>query len=126
MLRVHRQALVLHRFYGLLTDAIIAHRDEGTLYLVAALASQAGQVLGEESVAVSTVKYWHLDYVNKGGKFTPDERGHHTRELLVNEEDVKRKFVKWSLQKAKKDELDVESARDFLNNELLNTLQAHA
>lgn len=124
LLRVHRQALVLHRFYGMLTDAIVAHRDEGIVYIVAALAYEAGQVLGEEAVAVSTVKYWHLDYVDKGGKFTPDERGHHSRELLVNEEDVKRKFVKWSLLKAKSDELDVESARDFLNNELLNTLQA--
>lgn len=41
------------------------------------------------------------------------------------EEDVKSKFVKWSLKKAKADELDVQAAKDFLNTELLNTLEAN-
>lgn len=122
---MNRQALVLHRLYELLKDAITAHQEQGTYYIVSALATQAGKVLGEDVVAVSTVKYWHLDYVDKNGKFQPDERGHHTRELLIMEEDVKSKFVKWSLKKAKADELDVEAARDFLNNELLNNLEAN-
>lgn len=39
------------------------------------------------------------------------------------EEDVKSKFTRWSLLKAKSDDLSVEAARDFLNQELLNTLE---
>ena len=33
----------------------------------------------------------------------------------MNEEDIQNKFVKWSLKAARKDELSVEAARDFLN-----------
>lgn len=36
------------------------------------------------------------------------------------EEDVKRKFVRWSLSKAKHDELSVEAAQEYLNTELLS------
>lgn len=85
--------------------------------------------MGDDAVAESTVRYWHADYVHNNGVFRPDERGHYTRELLINEEDVKRKFVKWSLRAAKSSELNVESARDYLNKELLSSLEvcgAHA
>lgn len=37
-------------------------------------------------------------------------------------QDIYRKFMKWSLSKAKKDELSVEEARDHLNNDLLASL----
>lgn len=122
--RVHRQALVLHRYYDLLADAITAHQNDGVRYMVVALGAEAARVLGEDRVAVSTVRYWHADYVNgTEGIFRPDERGHYTRELLVMEEDILRKFTKWSLTKAKKDELSVEAAQGYLNNELLNTLE---
>lgn len=121
---MHRQALVLHRYYELLADAILAHQQTGAPYLVLDLGAQAGRVLGEERVAVSTVRYWHSDYVTGNGLFRPDERGHFTRELLIMEEDIYRKFTKWSLTQAKKDDLSVEAAQDFLNNELLNTLEA--
>lgn len=124
LLRAHRQALALHKYYELLSQAIQAWRDHGTHYLVVSLAHQAGKVLGEESVACSTVRYWHAEYVDRRGTFRPDERGHHTRDLLVMEEDVKSKFVKWSLRKAKDDDLSVESAREFLNTELLIGLEA--
>lgn len=124
LLRVNRQALVLHRYYTLLTEAILAYRDAGTLYLVTSLGTEAGKVLGEERVAVSTVRYWHFDYVDSNGMFRPDERGHHTRELLVMEEDINHKFTKWSLMQAKKDDLSVASAREFLNNNLLSSLPA--
>lgn len=124
LLRVNRQALVLHRYYMLLSEAINAHQEHGKLYSVTELGGAAGKILGEESVAVSTVRYWHFNYVDGEGKFKPDERGHHTRELLIVEEDVKRRFVQWSLKQAKNDDLSVESAMNFLNNELLNTLEA--
>lgn len=124
LLRVNRQALVVRRFYELLTESIIAYAENGTHYLVTNLASRAGRVLGGESVVGSTVRLWHAQYVGAGGIFQPDERGHHTRELLIMEEDVKHKFTKWSLRQAKSDELSVESARDFLNNELLSSLEA--
>lgn len=124
LLRVNRQALVLHKYYELLTEAIKSYHQFGTHYLVVSLGALAGKVLGEESVVVTTVRLWHAQYVNSDGIFKPDERGHHGRELLVNEEDIKLKFTKWSLMKAKKDELSVETARDYLNNELLITLEA--
>lgn len=125
-MRVNRQALVLHRYYQLLADAIAAHQTTGELYLVVNIGAEASQVLGEDSVAVSTVRYWHADYVDGNGLFRADERGYYARELLVMEEDVNRKFVKWSLVKAKSDDLSVEAAQDFLNNELLCSLEALA
>lgn len=124
LLRVHRQALVLHKYYELLAHAIITHRESGAHYVVLSLGFQAGKVLGDEAVAVSTVRYWHAEYVRREGVFRPDERGHHTRELLVMEEDIKNKFTKWSLRKAKTDDLSVEAAREYLNTELLITLEA--
>lgn len=115
--------MVLRRYYELLHDAITNNRDHGAHYLVTALGSQAGTTLGDESVAVSTVRYWHAQYVTGGGIFRPDERGHHTRELLIMEEDIKQRFVKWSLTQAKSDDLCIESARAFLNDEVLATLE---
>lgn len=123
LLRVHRQALVLRRYYELLIEAITAFQADGTHYIVVNLATRAGKILGEDAVAVSTVRYWHVQYAHGGGVLRPDERGHHTRELLIMEEDIHRKFVKWSLKMAKNDDLSVEAAKDFLNNELLNTLE---
>lgn len=122
-MRVHRQALVLHRYYEILGKAIVSNHNSGVHYLVTNLGEQAGKILGEESVAVSTVRYWHRDYVIGEGVLRPDERGHHTRELLILEEDVKTKFTKWSLKQAKADDLNVELAQEFLNNELLVTLE---
>lgn len=119
LLRVHRQAMVLRRYYELLLEAIRNHQDGGHHFYVVAVATRAGKTLGEESVASSTVRSWHVDYVKNEGRFSPDERGHYTRELLIMEEDIKCKFVKWSLLKAKKDELSLEAARDFLNEQLL-------
>lgn len=122
---MNRQALVLRRYYELLADAIIAHQDYGVPYLVTQLGTVAGKILGEEVVAVSTVRYWHAQYVADMGLFRPDERGHHNRDLLVMEEDINRKFIKWSLGKAKLDDLSIEAAREFLNNGLLNTLEVY-
>lgn len=111
-----------------MAQAILTYQADGTHYLVTTIGAQAGKILGEEQVAVSTVRMWHADYVStfnsKEGLFRADERGHHSRDLLIMEEDVKHKFVKWSLLKAKTDDLCIEAARDFLNNELLNTLEA--
>lgn len=56
--------------------------------------------------------------------FRADERGHHPRDVLIMEEDIKNKFVKWSLKKAKSDEPSADAARDFLNDELLCGLEA--
>lgn len=39
------------------------------------------------------------------------------------EEDLQRRFVKWSLKAAKGSELSVVAARDFLNNELLANVE---
>lgn len=39
------------------------------------------------------------------------------------EEDIKQRFVKWSLTQAKSDDLCIESARAFLNDEVLATLE---
>lgn len=124
LLRVHRQAIVLRRYYQLLADAISGFQNGGRHYLVVQLASEAGRSLGDDYVASSTVRYWHAEYLAGEGNLRPDERGHHTRELLILEEDMQTKFVQWSLKMAKKDELSVDAARDYLNNELLNTLEA--
>lgn len=125
LLRVHRQAIVLNKFYDLLTQAITSFQACGQYYKVHDIAALAGQALGKEAVGGSTVRIWHAQYVeSKVGMLRPDERGHYTRELLITEEDVKQKFVQWSLRAAKADDLSVELARDFLNNELLNTLEA--
>lgn len=123
-MRVNRQAIALHRYYELLEEAIVAYKERGEPYLVLAVGLRAVEVLGDEKVAVSTLRYWNKDYVEGNGIFKPDERGHHSRDVLVMEEDVKSKFVKWSLSKAKKDELSVDAARDFLNEELLCSLEA--
>lgn len=124
LLRVNRQALVLHKYYELLVHAITCHRESGAHYTVLSLGFQAGQVLGDEAVAVSTVRAWHAEYVRAEGVFRPDERGHYTRDLLIMEEDVKTKFTKWSLAKAKGDDLSVETAQEYLNTELLIGLEA--
>lgn len=126
LMRVNRQALVLHRYYELLATAITRNQEDGAHYLVVSLGAQAGRILGDDWVAVSTVRYWHAEYHTADGFFRADERGHYTRELLVMEEDVNRKFVKWSLKKAKDDDLSVESAQEFLNNELLCSLEVCA
>lgn len=123
---MNRQAIVLHKYYELLVDAIQSYRNDGYHYLVNQLALEAGKSLGDDAVAVSTVRYWHVNYLEGGGVFKPDERGHYTRELLINEEDVKAKFVKWSLKAAKDSDLSVESARDYLNDKLLSTLEVKA
>lgn len=120
---MNRQALVLHRYYELLEDAIHQYQTVGTPYLVTSIGAKAGKVLGDEAVAVSTVRYWHATYVDGDGVLKPDERGHHTRELLIMEEDIQRKFVKWSLAQAKAEDLSVELAREYLNNQLLNSLE---
>lgn len=124
LLRVHRQALVLHRFYELLSDAIVDYRESGKHYLVLSLAAQAARVLGDERVSVTTVRLWHAQYHVGEGWFRADERGHYTRDLLVMEEDVKHKFTKWSLKMAKRDDLSVEAAQQFLNTVLLPSLEA--
>lgn len=116
---MNRQALVLHRYYELLSEAITEYQESGAHFLVTDVGTRAGKVLGEEMVVVSTVRSWHAQYLEGNGVLRPDERGHYTRELLVMEEDVKHKFSKWSLRRAKADDLSVESARDYLNNELL-------
>lgn len=126
MLRVNRQAMVLHKYYELLTDAIDAHREHGCHYMVTTLATRAGKVLGEDTVACSTVRIWHADYVEGSGVLKADERGHYGRELLITEEDIQHKFVKWSLRTAKDSCLSVASARDFLNTDLLRSLEACA
>lgn len=126
LLRVNRQALALHRYYELLANAIADHQESGNVYLVATFARDASCVLGDESVAPSTVRLWHADYVQGAGLFKPDERGHYTRELLIMEEDLQQKFVKWSLKAAKDSDLSVESARDYLNNNLLANLEVCA
>jgi len=56
------------------------------------------------------------------GKVKADERGYYERELLINEEDLKRKFIKWSLRAARSDELAVEAARDYINEEIMAKL----
>lgn len=65
------------------------------------------------------MREWHAEYVLGDGLLRADGRGHYTRELLILEEDLNMKFVRWSLGKAKKDELSVEAAREYLNSELL-------
>lgn len=87
------------------------------------LAASAGQILGDEAVVSTTVRLWHYEYVTGKGILRPDERGHYTRELLVMKEDIKHKFVKWSLSAARKSELSVVAARDFLNDKLLINLE---
>lgn len=123
LMRANRQALALRKYYEILSEAISSHQLEGKPYLVHSIASMAGRILGGDAVGGSTVRLWHTDYTNNNGKLSPDGRGHYTRELLIMEEDIHRKFVKWSLMKAKADDLSVESARDFLNLQLLNTLE---
>lgn len=124
LMRANRQALALRKYYEILSEAISLHQVEGKPYVVHSIASLAGRILGEDAVGGSTVRLlWHTEYTNNDGKLSPDGRGHYTRELLIMEEDIHRKFVKWSLKKAKADDLSVESARDFLNLELLNTLE---
>lgn len=123
---MHRQGLVLHRYYELLENAIERYRSDRTPYLLQTIGAKAGKILGDDAVAVSTVRWWHATYVAGDGVLQPDERGHYTRELLITEEDVQKKFVKWSLSQAKNDELSVEAARDFLNNQVLNTLEVCA
>lgn len=123
MLRVHRQALALNRYYDLLADAITRYQECGAPYLVYVLAALAGKCLGDEAVGGSTVRLWHTQYVEGNGCLRPDERGHYTRELLILEEDINQKFTTWSLAKAKSDDLCVESAQDFLNNQVLNVLE---
>lgn len=80
LLRVNRQAIVLHKYYGLLAEAITEHQQSGALYVVTCLGAKAGQVLGDERVAVSTVRYWHADYVE--GRMASSDQ---TREATTRE-----------------------------------------
>ena len=119
--RVHRQCMVLREYYALLDEAIVG----ADFYCVYDVASRAGMVLGRKhAVHHSTVRRWSAEFIAGQGQLKPDERGHYTRELLVMEEDVNNAFVKWSLGKAKKDDLSCEEARDYLNGTLLAALPA--
>jgi len=121
--RVQRQGLVLRDYYARLVDAIKQFLEHGQHYTVYDVAAAAGCVLGDEhAIDHRSVREYSADYIKGGGVLQPDGRGHYTRELLINEEDVHRKFVKWSLASAKKDALSVEAARDYLNDVLLPTL----
>lgn len=123
LLRVNRQALALNHYYEYLAAAITTYQECGIPFLVYNIAALAGKSLGDEFVGGSTVRLWHAQYVEGNCVFKPDERGHHTRELLILEEDINQKFIRWSLAQAKSDDRSVESAHDFLNNQLLNTLE---
>ena len=71
-----------------------------------------------------TVRKWSGEYIGNGGTVNVDGRCHYECELLINEEDLNRKFTKWSLRAAKSDTLSVEAARDWLNEHILGTLPA--
>ena len=119
--RVTQQALILRRYYELHESAL----QSGESFEAYDLAAEAGSSLVPAvSYDLCTVRRWHAQYVESGGTLLADGRGYYERELLINEEDINRKFIKWSLKQARKDELSVEAARDYLNNELLPTLPA--
>ena len=119
--RVTQQALILRRYYELHESALQSRESFETYDL----AAQAGSSLAPAvSYDGHSVRRWHAQYVESGGTLLADGRGYYERELLINEEDINRKFIKWSLKAARKDELSVEAARDYLNKELLPTLPA--
>ena len=85
--RVHRQALVLRRYYELLAESLEFHERGGEHFAVYDLAAAAGQTLGDEHwVWHSAVRRWSAEYIEGAGVVQPDGRGHYTRELLVLEE----------------------------------------
>ena len=51
--------------------------------------------------------------------FAADQRGKWQRELLILEEDLLHKFRKWMIKQTKAEDLSVEAARTYLNDELL-------
>ena len=119
--RITQQALILRRYYELHESAL----QSGESFEAYDLAAEAGSSLAPAvSYDHHSVRRWHAQYISSGGTLLADGRGYYERELLINEEDINRKFIKWSLKQARKDELSVEAARDYLNKELLPTLPA--
>lgn len=96
--RAQQQVLVLVAYY----DKLLKANELGVAYSVYECAEAAAGVLGDGfNVTHRTVRAWSAQYIKTGGKTQPDGRGYYERELLINEEDLKRRFVKWSLRSAK-------------------------
>ena len=119
---VNQQALILKENYKLLCDAA----GVGGWYSVYCCAAEAGASIGVGfDFDHRTVRKCSGDYIGNGGTVNADGRGHYERELLINEEDLHRKFTKWSVRTAKSDTLSVEAARDWLNEHILGSLPAN-
>ena len=90
--------------------------------VVVAAAQAAGKYFGYNE---HTVRIWRTDFEIDGEcRFGRDSRGTWPRELLIHEENLKKKFNKWMRKAAKEETLSVDSALQYLNTDLLENAGA--
>ena len=117
--RVTTQCWVVLKVYdeiNTLEEAVLAGTRKAPPEGISKCASKAvAEIFGFD---VNTVNSWRLDF-ETGSKFARDGRGKWQRELLIHEEDLRRKFHKWMVKAAREEKLSIEAALDYLNNTLL-------
>ena len=98
--RVTTQGMTLLRFYEELDRLEALPREQLPANgVVVAAAQAAGKYFGYNE---QTVRIWRTDFEIDGEcRFGRDSRGTWPRELLIHEEDLKKKFCKWMRKAAK-------------------------
>ena len=69
-----------------------------------------------------TLRAWLSSFLDNDLKFPLHGRGKWARELLILEEDMLLKFKRWLIGRVKKDDLSVDLAHAFINEQLLKPL----
>jgi len=82
------------------------------------LADAAGSCL-RPKVSGRTILEWHRQYQDNDSHFPLDGRGHFERSWILNEDDLLRKFRNEMKELAAKEELDMDVAVKFVNEDLL-------
>lgn len=69
-----------------------------------------------------TLRGWLASFLDNDLKFPLNGRGKWARELLILEEDMLLKFKRWLIGRVKKEDLSVDTAHAFINEQLLKPL----
>lgn len=121
-LRLGKQAMAMISYYQTVDEYEMgASREKGSALsppqvVNADALAKAASIFGERP---ATINRWKLDFDAGGCTFAADGRGKWKRDMMCNEEDVKRELLKYMRTEAKEDRLTVESTHKWLNDTLL-------
>jgi hypothetical protein len=122
--RLTTQGWAVVRFYEEL-DAIELGVLDGSRTVPKGGAKNAAAAAGGAFVGANadTDRAWAYDFEPAFGSsscgFSRDQRGSWERELLVHEEQLRKPFHKWMVERAREYKLSVEAAHEYLNSTLL-------